>query len=221
MKKAAGLDSSEFLERYTVSPFTPEQKFPAVLLKMDPDTKKSRFVSEEGCGIYADRPWACRVYPLGVAQPQKPTSTDRAFHFLVREDLCHGHQRGPDVAVRDWLSSQGVDEYEAMGAPFRDLMLHDFWDKGEPLSPEKMDMYYMACYDIDRFRRFVFETRFLSLFEIDEARVEAIRTDDVELLDFAMQWLRFCLFNEKTMKMRKPAAPRAERQPVPAAGAAR
>ena len=36
-------------------------------------------------------------------------------------------------------------------------------------------MFYMACYDLDRFRRFVFETRFLQLFEVDEARVEALR----------------------------------------------
>ena len=55
-------------------------------------------------------------------------------------------------------------------------------------------MFYMACYDLDRFRRFVFETRFLELFEVDEARVEAMRSDDQELLDFAIQWLRFRLF---------------------------
>ena len=41
-------------------------------------------------------------------------------------------------------------------------------------------MFYMACYDLDRFRRFVFETRFLKLFDVDEARVEALRSDDQE-----------------------------------------
>jgi Fe-S-cluster containining protein len=205
MKKALGMDSSEFLEKHTISPFTEDQKFPVVLLKMDQETKRCLFVTEEGCSIYANRPWACRMYPLGVAEPKNPNPNDRAFHFLLREDICHGHDKGNSCTVREWIADQGIDEYDMMGAMFKELMLHDFWDKEETLPPEKMDMYYMACYDLDRFRRFVFETRFLELFEVDEARVEAIRTNDEELLDLAMQWLKFCLFGEKTMKMRKQA----------------
>jgi Fe-S-cluster containining protein len=206
MKRALRMDSSEFLEKHTISPFTTDQKFPVVLLKMDPETNKCLFVTEEGCSIYTHRPWACRMYPLGVAEPKNSTPTDRAFHFLLREDLCHGHGRGRTFTVREWIADQGIEEYNMMGASFKELMLHDFWDKEEPLTPHQMDMYYMACYDLDRFRRFVFETRFLELFEIDEARVEAIRTDDEELLDLATQWLRFSLFHEKTMKIKRSVA---------------
>ena len=44
-------------------------------------------------------------------------------------------------------------------------MLHPVWTgKGEPIPAGKVDMFYMACYDLDRFRRFVFETKFLTLF---------------------------------------------------------
>ena len=211
LKRALGLDSSEFLERYTVSPFTPEQKIPAVLLEMDPETKRCPFVAEAGCRIYAHRPWACRMYPLGSAEPRNPTPTERGFHFLLREPLCHGHDQGRAWTVREWIIQQGIEEYDAMGAPFRDLMLHEFWDQSEPLTPQKMEMYFMACYDLDRFRRFVFDTRFLELFDVDEARVEAFRTDDEALLEFALQWLRFCLFNEKTMKM-KPSAVQARQR---------
>ena len=32
--------------------------------------------------------------------------------------------------------------------------------------------------------------------------MEAIRKHDVELLEFAMQWLKFSLFHEKTMKLK-------------------
>jgi Fe-S-cluster containining protein len=208
LKNAVGVSSSEFLDRFTLSPFTKEQKIPILILKMDPQTGKCPFVCDKGCSVYADRPWACRMYPLGVAEPKSPTPKEQAFHFLVKEDLCRGHDRGPLQTVREWLASQGVEEYEMMGASFRDLMLHDFWDKEEDLPPEKMDMYYMACFDLDRFRRFVLETRFLDLFEVDEARVEAIRTDDEELLEFAMHWLRFSLCGDKTMKMKRSAAAR-------------
>jgi len=213
LKRALRIESSELLDRYTLSPFNKEQKIPAVILRMDPETKRCPFVTDQGCSVYANRPWACRMYPLGVAEPKNPSPADRAFHFLVREDLCHGHGQGQSYTVRQWLAEQGIEEYQMMGASFRDLMLHDFWDKAEALTPQKMDMYYMACFDLDRFRRFVFETRFLSLFVVDEARVEALRADDEELLEFGMQWLRFSLFGEKTMKVKSDVVQARKTQP--------
>jgi hypothetical protein len=203
MKRALGLDSSEFLQQYTLSPFTREQKIPAVLLKMDPETKKCPFVTADGCRIYAHRPWGCRMYPLGLAEPDRPTAVDRPFHFLLREDLCHGHGQGATQTVRQWLAGQGIEEYDMMGASFKEFMLDHCWNRQEALPPDQIDMYYMACYDLDRFRRFVFESRFLELFEIDETRLQAIRTNDEELLEFAIQWLRFSLFHQGTMKLRK------------------
>ncbi len=194
LKRALRIDSSEFLDDYTLSPFTKKQPIPVVLLRMHPETKECPFVTAQGCSVYADRPWACRMYPLGVAEPKNPSPADHSFHFLIRENVCHGHDRGRSCTVRQWLVEQGIEEYQMMGASFRDLMLHDFWDKDEALTPEKMDMYYMACFDLDRFRRFIFETRFLSLFLVDEARVEAWRPDDAELLVFAMPGLHFSLF---------------------------
>ncbi len=204
LKKALGLDSSTFLETYTIAPFTPDQKFPVPLLKMDPETKACPFVGEGGCRVYANRPWACRMYPLGLAEPRNPNPSDRAFHFLVREDLCKGHGAGESQSVREWIAAQGIEQYDMAGASFKELTLHEFWDRPEPLTPQQIDMYYMACYDLDRFRRFIFETRFLKLFEVDETRVELLRTDDEELLEFATDWLRFSLFHVKRMKIRKP-----------------
>ena len=79
----------------------------------------------------------------------------------MREDICHGHGCETPRTVREWIADQGIEEYDMMGAPFKDLMLHDAWDREEGLTPQGMEMYHMACYDLDRFRRFVFETRFL------------------------------------------------------------
>jgi uncharacterized protein len=205
LKHALRIDSSELLSRYTLAPHGEGQRFPMVILKMDEETKACPFLSEKGCGVYNDRPWACRMYPLGVAEPKNPSPSDSPFHFVINEDLCHGHGKGTEVSVREWLANQSIDEFEAMGIAFKDLTLHDFWDTDKALTPAQWDMFYMACYDLDRFRRFIFETRFLQLFEVDEARVEAILTDDEELLEFGMQWLRFVLFQERSMKMRRTA----------------
>lgn len=202
MKNALGVSSGEFLEKYTISPFTKEQKIPVVLLKMNPETKRCPFVDGNGCSIYTSRPWACRMYPLGVADPKNPNPHDRRFHFLMTEELCHGHRSGRTWTVREWIDDQGIEEYDMMGQSFKELMLHDFWERDEPLTPPQMDMYYMACYDLDRFRRFVFETKFLDMFDVDEARVEAMRANDVELLEFALQWLRFALFKEKRLRIK-------------------
>jgi Fe-S-cluster containining protein len=204
MKHALQMDSTSFLEQYTFSPFTKDQKIPVALLKMDKESKTCPFVSEDkGCSIYAHRPWACRMYPLGMAEPDNPTPEDRSFYFLLKEDICLGHNEDHTITVSDWIADQGIEEYNAYGAPFKELMLHPFWNGEETLSPEQIDMYHMACYDLDRFRRFVFETRFLDLFEVDEARVEAMRNNDLELSDFAMQWLKFSLFKEESMKIKR------------------
>jgi len=168
-------------------------------------------VGPAGCAIYRSRPWACRMYPLGVAEPRQATPVERSFHFLLREDLCRGHGQGQPLTVRQWVEAQGIEEYDMMGASFKALMLHEFWDRTEGLAPPQMDMFYMACFDLDRFRRFVFESRFLQLFDVDESRVDAMRTSDEELLEFAMQWLRFSLFNEKSLRIR-PAVLEARRQ---------
>jgi Fe-S-cluster containining protein len=206
LKRALRLDSSEFLERHTLSAFTPQEKIPIVMLKMEPENKTCPFVTAEGCRVYASRPWACRMYPLGVADPERPTPSDRKFYFLVREDICHGHACGRKLTVGEWLAEQGVEQDEMMGASFKDLMLHPFWRNSQGLSPHEAAMCFMALYDLDRFRRFVLESSFLQRFDVDEARVEALRTDDVELLDFGVQWIRFSLFHEKALKMKRPVA---------------
>ena len=145
------------------------------------------------------------MYPLGLAEPKSATPNDMPFHFVIQEDICQGHTEGVSLSVREWIECQGIQEFEMMAGGFKELTLHDFWNGGKALTPQQSDMFYMACYDLDRFRRFVFETRFLKLFEVDEARVDALRSDDQELLDFGMQWLRFAIFGEKSMRLRPGA----------------
>ena len=63
-----GISSTEFLEKYTLLPVQKDMNTPVVLLKMSEDEAKScQFLTEEGCGVYTDRPWPCRMYPIGLA----------------------------------------------------------------------------------------------------------------------------------------------------------
>jgi hypothetical protein len=205
MKEALGMDSTAFMEQYTSIAYSAEKRVPVVFLKMNDGDKKCQFISEKGCGVYANRPWACRMYPLGMAERATSQAVAERFYFVVKEELCHGHGKGAECAVREFIDGQGVDPYDAMQSPFRWLLALAAEQK-EALTTDQCAMYYMALYDLDRFRRFVFETRFLEMFYIDEARIHALRADDEELLELAVDWLAFSLFHQKSMKLSKSAA---------------
>ncbi len=50
----------------------------------------------------------------------------------------------------------------------------------------------VACFNLDTFRRFVFESSFLSRFNLPQARLEAVRGNESELLLLGFNWvLRF------------------------------
>jgi len=202
LKNTLNITSVEFLEKYAVLPFNKQQKLPVVILKMGDTAEKScQLLSEAGCSVYEDRPWACRMYPVGLAAPAEGSS-EEPFYFLMEEPGCHGLKEKREITVEDWIKEQGVDEYEEIGRLFAEITMHPVLLAGMDLDPQKMEMFYMVCYNIDKYRRFVFESSFLKSFEVDEATVEKITNDDVELLKFGFQWLKFSLFKEKTMTVK-------------------
>jgi Fe-S-cluster containining protein len=204
MKNSLGISSAEFLSKYTVSPFDKNLKYPVILLKMNEDDRKScPFVDEAGCTIYSDRPWACRMYPLGLASPKDgPDTGNEEFYFLLEEAICKGFAEKNTQSIAEWLEDQGINEYNAMGEHFKELTLHEYFEEGPNLTPEKMEMFFLACYNIDGFRDFVFRSSFFEKFEVDDETRRKIEADDVELLKFAYSWLRFALFGEKTLEIR-------------------
>jgi hypothetical protein len=148
------------------------------------------------------------MYPVGLAS-QKDTSDgwqgDR-FYFLLQDDVCRGFEEPREWSVQEWLEDQGIEEYDWWGEGFKELTLHEYFEKGGSLSPEKMHMLFTACYDLDRFREFVFETTLLERFDVDEDFVEDMRRDDEALLRFGFLWLRFSLFGEKTVRVKAEVA---------------
>ena len=59
----------------------------------------------------------------------------------------------------------------------------------------------MVFYDLDKFRRFVFESSFLEKFDLNQSQIETARRDDVELLRLGFRWLKFCIFGEKVLEI--------------------
>ena len=55
---------------------------------------------------------------------------------------------------------------------------------------------------MDAFKEFIFSRNFLNLFDIEEETITRIKSDDVELLKFACQWLKFSLFGEPALEVK-------------------
>jgi Fe-S-cluster containining protein len=205
MKKALNISSGEFLERYTIAPFLAEQKIPLILLKMQDDARKScPFITPQGCAIYQDRPWSCRMFPLSIASSKKEEPpAGQEFCFIIEEDFsCLGFQEDREWTVAEWRRDQGIDLYDKESQPYKEITQHRLLREGEGIGPAKKMMFYLTCYDLDRFRKFIFESSFLKRFEIDGEVLEKIKNDDEALLNFGFNWLGFSLFGEDTIKIK-------------------
>ena len=64
----------------------------------------------------------------------------------------------------------------------------------------EISLFVMASYDLDTFWRFVFESSFLKRFDVDEKKIKSIKSDEEKLLKFAMEWLKYALFGERTIR---------------------
>lgn len=210
LKKRLGMRSGDFLREYAQICVDKQIPVPSLFLRPNDlhsnDQGVCRFLGEEGCSVYSDRPWACRLYPLGFAVRKDPASGqgEQRYFLLPQQEGCSSAET-PGQTARQWLDTQETEAYERWGTQFKELVLHEAMTRPENLSPMKTEMWFTACYDLDRFREFVFGSTLLQRFEVDEDLVEEMGYDDEGLMRFALQWLRFSLLGEQTMQARASA----------------
>jgi uncharacterized protein len=207
LKKRLGLSSGEFLKEYTYTHLDEKNSHPFAVLKMSDDEEgKCRFVTAEGCSIYEDRPANCRYYPIGKGLMMKETEkgpTPVDFYFFIREPNCCGYEAKEEWTIESWRASQGADVYDEMNREWQEIQLRRD-NPGQPkLDPEKQPLIYMASYDMDRFRTFVFESGFLNLFKIDSEEIEKIKTDEIALMKFGFRYLKYILMLEETLEIKE------------------
>lgn len=204
LKNRLGISSTEFLEKYTLLPVDENLRHPIVMLRMNDDNHSCPFVRESGCSVYEDRPWSCRMYPVGEASPNLNNEMQDSFYFILKEDVCKGFEEKPEEwVIKNWVKDQGVVDYILPGEFFKQISLHEYFTKAEAIEPIKLEMFYMVCYDIDKFRNFVYNSTFLQRFEVEEEQIELMKNDDLELLLFGFKWLRYSLFGEKLFEIRE------------------
>ena len=193
LKNRLHISSGEFLEKYTRTEYHDKSGLPLVIMDMPRFEGKCPFVRPvTGCEVYTDRPATCRYYPIG----QGTLITDdgvEEFYFFVREPHCKGYEEDAEWSVATWREDQGVDKYDEMNLPWKTLMLRR-GEGGGPVTDERGNkLFAMVMYDLDQFRNFVFKSRFLQIFDVDEDVKERIWDDDEELLKFGYQYVKMVL----------------------------
>jgi Fe-S-cluster containining protein len=199
MRKKLDMGSEEFLAVFTQPQILEKADMPVVTLNLLDDERKScPFVEDkDGCIIYEDRPTTCRYYPLGVGSLSYSGEQGEKdeFFFTVKEAHCLGFEEDREWTVEEWREDQGVDLRDKVNDGWLDLMVRK---KSLPLSlklsEESKQMFFMICYNIDKFRTFVFNSSFLDRYEIPLDKIEEIRADDVKLLEFGFEWLKASFF---------------------------
>ena len=218
LKHRLELDSEQFLAIYTEPHLMEKTDLPVVSLRLlDDEARSCPFVRDEGCLVYTDRPSACRYYPLGTASLMHKEGADyEGFFFFVHEPHCKGFESEREWTVAEWRQDQGVDLRDQINADWTDILVHKrSFPTSIKLTDKSKELFFLVCYNVDRFRRFVFESSFLDRYQVDSDTVAKIREDDVALLRFGLRWLKGTLFqvpDEEKIAMKEGAV--RQRQPT-------
>lgn len=198
LRARLALTSDEFLERHADVVLRPGSFFPDVLLRMaENDEKTCPFLTPEGCSVYPDRPDTCRTFPLeqGLRHISE-TNTDESVFLFRPPDFCLGRHAEKQWTVPEWVRDQEAQEYHRMTvrwAELRRLFQSDPWGAEGPTGA-RAKMTFMAAYNIDRFREFVFGSSFLKRFKVDSQVLRKIKKDDAPLLLLGFDWIKLFLW---------------------------
>jgi Fe-S-cluster containining protein len=206
LKNALGISSDEFLDQYVDVVLRSGNFFPEVLLRMSPNEEKDcTFLTESGCSVYADRPDTCRMFPMeyGVIY-DAAIKKDQPVYFFRPPDFCLGPNQNKRWTVSGWAQDQDAGWYQKMTMSWMELKR---LFQGDPWGTEgseglKAKMAFMATYNIDRFREFVFNSSFLKRYKVKSAILKKIQNDDGQLLRFGFEWVKLFLWGMKSKKIR-------------------
>lgn len=205
LRKNLGITSSEFIDSHVDVVLREGNFFPEVLLRMADNSEAScPYLVSEGCSVYVDRPDACRAFPVehGVYVNDKGIAED--VHFFRPPDFCMGQHEEKQWTVKTWTEDQNAVEYNRMTklwGEIKALFGNNPWGIEGPTG-KKAKMAFMAAYNIDGFRTFIFESSFLQRYKVKAELLRKLKNDDVALMRFGFDWIKFFIWGIKTDKTR-------------------
>ncbi len=201
LKNSLKISSDEFLDNYVDIVLRPGNFFPEILLKMKEDKEKTCiFLTEKGCSVYEDRPGTCRAFPMenGIIFDDESRQGEIIFFFRP-PDFCLGKYEDKKWTPETWATGQDASVYNKMTvewAKIKSLFTNDPW-QGEGPSGPRAKMAFMASYNIDTFRDFIFGSSFLKRYKIKKNFKVKIKKNDAMLLNLGFDWIKFYLWGQK------------------------
>ena len=206
LKQSLAISSDEFLDKYADVVLRPSNYFPEVLLRMSDDSQKAcPFLTTSGCRVYPDRPDTCRTFPIEQGLFYDATcKKDIPIHFFRPPDFCRGQDEDKEWTIASWTRDQDAEQYHKMTirwAKLKRQFRNDPWGSEGPEGP-KAKMAFMAAYNIDRFRDFIFQSSFLKRYKIKAALLKKLKANDAELLKFGFEWIPLFIWGESSKVIR-------------------
>jgi len=196
LKSALKLHSDDFLSQHTVYTLDPTTGFPSVSIKLEEADGKCPFLTPEGCSVYQDRPTVCRLFPLARVSGFKQESKEyEEFFYMLPTGSCLGIRRIKTQTIKEWIESQGVTPFKEANDKMLYLLFHPERSNDRALNEKQLQKIIVACYNLDVFREFIFNSNFFETFSVDAAIRSRIADNDPELLDLGMAYLRTTLFS--------------------------
>lgn len=209
LKRRFEINSGAFLQKYTVPYELEENGIVGVKLRPVENGTACQFMTAEGCSVYSDRPTACRYYPIALLSLRRQDEyTDQTSYALVEEPHCLGHKVPRAISVDAYRKEQGLEDYDEQARGWRQLILKKKSSGpsiGKP-SKRSLELFFMVCYDIDRFSQFVASEGFSDIYDLSAQEMLDILCDDTKLMQFGFRLLRQVLFGEESIPLRKEAA---------------
>ena len=206
LKQSLDISSDAFLDEYVDVVLRSSNYFPEVLLRMSPTREKAcPFLSAAGCTVYPDRPDTCRIFPFehGILYDARQKK-DTPVYFFRPPDFCRGHHEDEEWTMSKWIRDQDAEVYQKMTmrwAEVKRLFQDDPWGIEGP-EGSKAKMAFMAVYNVDRFRDFIFQSSFLKRYKLKSAHLNKLKSDDVQLLKFGFEWIKLFAWGIKSKNIR-------------------
>lgn len=206
LKHRLHLSSDRFLDKHVDIVLRKSNFFPEVLLRMAEDEERTcPFLSDAGCTVYPDRPDTCRTFPVeqGVLYDAKRNTTE-LIHFFRPPEFCMGQYEKKLWTPQSWAEDQDAVVYNKMTARWSELkrlFQSDPWGSQGPEGP-KAKMAFMATYNMDQFRNFLFNSTFLKRYKVTSKVLKQIRSDDVKLMTLGFEWVKFYIWGIKSKYFR-------------------
>ena len=155
--------------------------------------------------MYRDRPYTCRTFPVefGLRYHGLNRSTE-LIGFFRPPEFCLGQKEMQEWTLQTWSGDQEAVTHQQMSGKWsevKQLFQEDPWGSEGPQG-KRAKMAFMASYNMDAFREFVFGSSLLRRYKVKTDLIKKIRGDDVELMLFGFDWIKLFVWGIQTRKIR-------------------